>query len=120
MKRQLMVLAAVVMVGAASLGAVTASPILGPGTSVKIVEARGSVTYFETFRGGELAIVSLVGDGATDLDVFVYNEAGFLVAQGIGPTDIEVLRFTPNRTERYRIVVRNLGNTWNRFTLMTD
>lgn len=107
-------------VAATFSGHVLAGPVLGPGTSVKTVEARGSVVYSETFRGGEIGVVSLVGDGSTDLDVFVYDEAGRLVAQGIGLTDVEVVTFTPARTARYRIEVRNLGNVRNRFTLMTD
>ena len=118
MKRYALLLAAVV--GMAAMNEGYAGPVLGPGTSVKIGEARGSVVYYEPFRGGELGIVSLVGDGSTDLDVFVYDEAGRLVAQGIGLTDIEVVRFVPARTSRFRIEVRNLGTTWNRFTLMTD
>src|SRR6478752_4165711 len=106
MKRYALLVAAVV--GMAALNAVYAGPVLGPGTSVKTVEARGSVVYVESFRGGEVGVVSLVGDGSTDLDVFVYDDAGRLVAQGIGLTDIEVVTFVPAQTARFRIEVRNL------------
>lgn len=96
-----------------------AGPVAGPGRSVKTVQGGQSIIYYETFRGGEKATVDLVGDGATDLDVFVYDSRGRLVAQGIGLTDIEVVSFIPNRTETFRIEVRNLGHTWNRYSMLT-
>ncbi len=43
----------------------------GPGQDTTVVEARGSVTYHITFWGNEQARVAIVGDGDTDLDVFV-------------------------------------------------
>jgi hypothetical protein len=86
------------------------------------VDTNRSVTYFERFYGGELATVSIVGDGDTDLDIFVYDAQGRLVAQGVGPTDIEsVSWFVPgNQIQTYRIVVRNLGGVWNRYTMRTN
>ncbi len=85
-------------------------------------EAYGSVTYYERFYGGETARVSIVGDGDTDLDLFVYDMQGRLVGQGIGLTDRETVTwFVPgNQIQTYRIVVRNLGGVWNRYTLRTN
>src|SRR5437764_700031 len=93
-----------------------------PGVDTKRCEAFNSVTYHENFYGGEVATVSIVGDGDTDLDIFVYDMQGRLVAQGIGPTDIETVSwFVPgNQIQRYRIVVRNLGGVWNRYTMRTN
>ena len=42
------------------------------------------------------------------------------MVQGIGPTDIEVVTWVPFQTQTYRIVVRNLGSTWNRYSLATN
>src|ERR1051325_5372590 len=81
----------------------------GPGKDTTICEAYGSVTYFVTFRGSEFARVAIAGDGATDLDIFVYDMNGTLIRQGIGPTDIELVSWVPPSTQTYRIVVRNLG-----------
>ncbi len=80
------------------------------------------MTYFERFYGGETATVSIAGDGDTDLDLFIYDMNGRLVAQGIGLTDRETVSwYVPgNRTQTYRIVVRNLGGVWNRYTLRTN
>jgi hypothetical protein len=93
-----------------------------PGFDNKRCEAFGTVTYYEPFYGGEQARVSLVGDGYTDLDIRVYDSFGRLVAQGIGPTDIETVTwFVPgNQIQTYRIVVTNLGATYNQYTLRTN
>jgi hypothetical protein len=96
-----------------------ASPIAGPGVSVSRAQAFGSVWFNETFRGGETAVVTIRGDGDTDLDLYVYDANGNLVAWSNGPTDRETVRFTPLWTGRFRIEVRNLGRVWNQFTLNT-
>ena len=92
----------------------------GPGVDVTRAQAFASVWYTETFRAGELAVVAIRGDGYTDLDLFVYDENGNLVASGTGPTCFETVSFTPRWTGRFRIEVRNLGSTWNQFTLTTN
>jgi len=92
----------------------------GPGKDTTICQAYGSVTYNVTMYGGEEARIAIVGDGATDLDIFVYDQAGNLVRQGIGPNDIELVTWFPNQTQTYRVVVRNLGSTWNRFSMATN
>lgn len=101
-------------------GVVEAGRIPGPGVDTRRCEAYSSVTYYDTFRGGELAVVSIVGDGDTDLDLFVYDNAGNLIVRGIGLTDRETVRWTPPATGTYRIVVRNLGGVWNRYSLATN
>ena len=99
---------------------VAASPMRGRGVATHICSAYSSVTYYETFRGGELGVVSIAGDGDTDLDLYVYDSAGRLVASGIGASDREMVSFVPLGTQTYRIVVRNLGGVWNRFTIRTN
>lgn len=101
-------------------GVVEAGRIPGPGVDSRRCEAYSSVTYYDTFRGGEMAVVSIVGDGDTDLDLFVYDNAGRLIVQGIGLTDRETVRWLPSTTGTYRIVVRNLGGVWNRYSLATN
>jgi hypothetical protein len=96
-----------------------AEPVLGPGKSIKTVLGGGSVTYFETYKGGKLAQVWLDGDGSTDLDVFVYDLKGKLIVQGTGPTDIETVTWIPAVNTTYRIVVRNLGFLSNTYKLET-
>lgn len=118
MKRCATLLGLVALLGLA--GMVEAGRFPVPGVDTKRCEAYSSVTYYETFRGGERAIVSIVGDGDTDLDIFVYDMFGNLIVQGIGYTDRETVSWTPFATSTYRIVVRNLGGVWNRYSLATN
>ena len=104
-----------------AFGAVAhAGHIRGPQIGTARCEAFGSVTYHETFRGGEMAEFAIHGDGDTDLDLFVYDMDGRLVAQGVGTTDRESVRWFVPQTGTYRIVVRNLGNVWNRYGVGTN
>jgi hypothetical protein len=92
----------------------------GPRTWNGQVEAYSSRYITEYFVGGQRASVGIVGDGATDVDIYVRDENGNLIARGIGPTDIEFVTFTPRWTGRFTIEVRNLGGTWNYVRLVTN
>jgi hypothetical protein len=119
----MMKLFAVLFVGTLILGIESfaqAGRLNGPGVGTKRCEAHATVTYYETFRGGEPAVISIRGDGDTDLDLFVYDAQGRLVAEAIGPSDRETVQFYVPSTSTYRIVVRNLGNVWNRFGMATN
>lgn len=97
-----------------------AGRLKGPGKDAAVCPARGTVTYYETFRGGENAEVAIVGNGSTDLDIYVYDNQGRLVTRAIGLTDIEVVRFFVPVTATYRVVIVNLGNVSNRYGLGTN
>jgi hypothetical protein len=92
----------------------------GPGHAVSRVEAYSKMTYDIVFRGGELAQVVVDGAGRTDLDLFVYDENGHLIAFDDDPTDDCVATWTPIWTGRFRIEVRNLGLVSNRFEITTN
>jgi hypothetical protein len=72
------------------------------------------------FRGGELAIITAIGDGDTDLDLYVYDENGRLVAKDDDGSDNCVATFQPRWTGEFRIVVRNRGSVYNRYRLETN
>ena len=72
------------------------------------------------FRGGEPAVVYVSGDGDSDLDVFVYDESGQLVASATGPRDECVARWKPERQGRFRVEVRNLGSASNWYWMATN
>ena len=48
----------------------------GPARHTDVVSARGTDIYNLTFQGGESAVLSVLGDGDTDLDLYVYDENG--------------------------------------------
>ncbi len=120
MKKLVILCAAVASLTVASLA--DAGRVPNPGSDVIRINGFGTITYTERFFGGEMARVAIVGNGASDLDVFVYDSFGRLVAQGIGPTDIEnVSWFVPgNQIQTFRIVVRNLGANANTYALATN
>lgn len=72
------------------------------------------------FRGREPAVVYVSGDGDSDLDVFVYDAAGQLVASAVGPRDECVVRWTPDRLGVFRVEVRNVGGAANWYWMATN
>jgi hypothetical protein len=72
------------------------------------------------FRGGEPAVVYVSGDGDSDLDVFVHDMAGRLVASSVGPRDECVVRWVPDRQQVFRVEVRNVGQASNWYWMATN
>ncbi len=66
---------------------VEADPVGGPSWRVDEVEAYTANVYRVSFYGGELARVRVVGDGDTDLDVYVLDEHGNEIASHTDYTD---------------------------------
>ena len=83
------------------------------------VNANDRVNYdYRAPRGGDGEIVAtLHGDGDTDLDLFIYDSRGRLVVEGLSLDDHERLVFDAIPGEEYQIVVSNLGDVYNEFTL---
>jgi hypothetical protein len=84
------------------------------------VDARSMVSYRIAFRGGEVAEVIVNGDGDTDLDLYIYDQFGNLVALDDDRTDYCVARWLPRRSQVYRVVIENLGSVYNEYTLTTN
>ena len=72
------------------------------------------------FRGGELAEVGIIGDGDTDLDLFVYDENGNVICSSETYSDTEYCSWGPRWTGPFLVIVRNFGSVWNEYTLMTN
>lgn len=118
--KKLALLAAAVVLTLGPVPTTEAGRNPGPGAAVSRVPANGTTTYHATFRAGEAAVVSIRGDGDTDVDVFVYDDAGNLITSGVGLTDVETVSWTPRWTGTFRIVLRNLGGVWNEVRLTTN
>jgi hypothetical protein len=91
----------------------------GPGRTTKVVRSGGMMVFHETFRGGEPAVVSISGDGDSDLDLFIYDENGILICRANSRSDDETCRWNPRWTGPFRIEVRNLGVA-NRFHIWSN
>ncbi len=107
----------VVALLATNMSVSLAGPDRGPVAGVRRVSAFSSMDFVETLRGNEFTTVTIAGDGDTDLDIYVWDANGNLVARAIGLTDRESVSFVPNFTSTYRIEIRNLGNVWNQFAI---
>lgn len=118
MRKLILAAAAAMVVG--PVGTVLAGAVGGPKTDRTRVQARDTNRYTVSFRGGETARIDLQGDGDTDLDIFVYDEFGNLVASGTGGTDRESVSWTPRFTGPFTIRVVNLGAVWNEYRIITN
>lgn len=92
----------------------------GPGRTYERVNARSYDQYNVRFRGGELAEVVVIGDGDTDLDLYVYDENGNLVASDTDYTDNCYVRWYPKWTGNFRIKIVNRGYVYNNYVLITN
>jgi hypothetical protein len=101
-------------------GVVVAGSTTGAGVYNKVCPAFGETVIHEQYWGNQAATLLLIGDGDTDLDIFVYDQFGRLVVCGTGPTDRELVTWTPPVTGNYKIVIRNLGGVYNRFQVRTN
>jgi hypothetical protein len=99
---------------------VQGDPVEGPSQRVDEVKAYATDVYRVTFYGGELARVRVVGDGDTDLDVYVLDEYGNEIASDTDYTDNCEVIWQPRWTGRFTIRVVNLGSVYNRYTIRVD
>ena len=122
MKRLTHILGAAV-VGIASLmlsvPSAEAGRLGGPMTETLIVPARQSVFMDMTFVAGEQTVVTVAGNGVTNLELFVYDADGHIIV-GAGLYDRKTARIDVYRTGSFRVEVRNLGPIDNAALLTTN
>jgi hypothetical protein len=97
-----------------------AGNIDGPATRIWTVSGNSTDTWTYGFREDEPAYVKVKGDGSSDLDCYVTNNDGDVVAKDDDATDLCYLRWTPPATRKYRIQVRNRGSRANEYTITTN
>ena len=81
------------------------------------VEPHDTDRYTHTFYAGESVWISVRGDGDTDLDLYIYDSDGNLVTSDTDTDDNCLCIFTPRRTQKYTIRIKNYGNVYNRYHL---
>lgn len=92
----------------------------GPKYANGRVEARDYNVYNIVFRAGEIANIMVIGDGDTDLDLYVYDINDNLIVKDNDYTDDCVCTWIPSRTGPFRIMIVNRGNVYNRYILHTN
>ena len=95
-----------------------ADPVGGPQCGIHQVAAYGRNVFRVSFYGGELAGVRVIGDHDTDLDLYVYDEDGNLVASDSDYTDDCIAAWLPVWTGTFKIVVVNRGPVYNEYSIM--
>lgn len=82
--------------------------------------AEGEDDYYFEFQGGEWADISAIGDGTSDLDLYVYDENDNLVECDTDCTDSCYVTFMPAWTGVFHVKVMNAGDVANAYTLRTN
>lgn len=92
----------------------------GPRSTTDRVLSNTTDVWEIGFRGGERGSIRVDGDGDTDLDCYVYNSAGTLLAYDNDLTDYCVLDWYQASTGTIRLEIRNLGDVYNEYILSTN
>jgi hypothetical protein len=95
--------------------------ITGPVTSVVYRLGPASHNRFvERFRGGEVGIVVLEGDGSGFLNLIVRDEHGNLICRSTVYGDQQRCSFVPRWTGPFQIYVENVGRGTSRYRVLTN
>ena len=94
--------------------------INGPSRDYSAVNGNSYIDYTASFVANELAEVLVSGDGDTDLDLYVYDSNGNLIAKDTDYSDDCYVRWVPAWTGRYTIRIVNRGPVYNRFVILTN
>lgn len=94
--------------------------INGPSRDYSSVNGNSHLDYSASFVANELAEILVSGDGDTDLDLYVYDSNGNLIAKDTDYSDDCYVRWVPAWTGRYTIRIVNRGPVYNRFVILTN
>lgn len=92
----------------------------GPSRHYDSVNGGSSDTYQVNFVANYLAEVAVSGDGDTDLDLYVYDSNGNLIASDTDYSDDCYVSWVPAWTGRFVIKVVNRGPVYNRYVILTN
>lgn len=98
----------------------TRGALNGPYQHYDRIYGNTSDTYTIRFRGGELAEVGIVGDGDTDLDLYIYDENGNSIVYDNSYSGNCYVSFYPRWTGPFRVKVINRGGVYNNYCLLTN
>lgn len=98
----------------------TRGTVGGPTYTTSCVNANTTDVYNVRFRAGQQAAVFVSGDGDTDLDLFIYDANGNLVASDTDYGDDCLCIWTPRWTGNFKIKIKNYGRVYNCYTLRTN
>jgi hypothetical protein len=83
------------------------------------VKAGTEDVFTQKFIGGQPVNLVLIGDGMSDLDLYVMDESGKQIAFDKGDVDHCRVTFMPSKTGNYKIKIKSLGAVKNVCMVMT-
>lgn len=92
----------------------------GASTTYERVNANSTDVYQINFVGDRRAEIVVVGDGDTDLDLYVYDSNGNLIVSDTDYSDNCYVTWTPLWTGRFTVRVKNLGGVYNNYVIITN
>jgi len=92
----------------------------GPGEKFSYVYGYCNDYYDVRFIAGELAEIAVRGDGDTDLDLYVFDSNGNMVAKDDDYTDRCFVSWVPLWTGRFTVKIVNRGPIVNNYWLLTN
>ncbi|MBR6017964.1 MAG: hypothetical protein IK073_05035 [Paludibacteraceae bacterium] len=98
----------------------TRGAVNGPIEHYDRILARDYDLYYIPFRAGEIAEVAVIGDGDTDLDLYVYDANGNLIVSDTSYSGNCYVSFLPYVTSNFTIKIVNRGNVYNNYVLLTN
>lgn len=98
----------------------TRGAVGGPKRGVYSVAAYSTDVFVVKFYANERATVVVSGDGDTDLDLYIYDDNGNLIAKDDDYSDDCIVNWTPRRTGQFTIKVVNRGNVYNQYVIATN
>ena len=92
----------------------------GPSRHYDAVNGNSTYTYQISFIANVLAEILVSGDGDTDLDLYVYDSNGNLIAYDESYSDDCYVRWVPAWTGRFFIKIVNRGPVYNNYVILTN
>ena len=98
----------------------TRGAVGGPCKEYAAVKAYSSYTWKCSFVAQRLAEIVVSGDGDTDLDLYVYDSNGNLIASDTDYSDDCYVSWVPKWTGKFYIKIVNRGGVYNRYVILTN
>ncbi len=92
----------------------------GAASARDTVSAHDTDVFKMAFTKDQQARISVRGDRSTDLDCYVYDSDGDLVAKDDDNTDYCLLSWTPAWTGKFSLQIRNRGSEPNEYVMTTN
>ena len=92
----------------------------GPSKHYDSVNGNSTDTYQISFVAEYLAEILVSGDGDTDLDLYVYDSNGNLIASDTDYSDDCYVCWVPKWTGKFIVKIVNRGPLYNRYVILTN